>query len=110
MLRHAGGALAVAIILSLGVQFAKGQNSASITVDQLAENGGGLTYHLVNTGTTSLRAPDGSVLPAFSNFAKFDSFADLGTKLFGNWTATSTIASNDSFVFNVQPFGLADVV
>jgi hypothetical protein len=97
-------------IVLCGVYVAQGNPHVDIQVILLPKAGGGYTYEAINNSNGGLlTAPDGTVVPR-SKYMTFDSFADLGARLFGNWTASNfAVYPNTSFVFDVEPFTFADV-
>ncbi len=101
---------------------AQGLRLTQFFVHQEPALGGGLTYTLnTNLGGASnagvadegakLVAPDGTVLRGIMNEVQFNSFAELGALLFGDWTVTEQplMGAARSYTLQLRPFSLNDV-
>jgi hypothetical protein len=101
---------------------AQGLRLTQFFVNQEPALGGGLTYTLkINLAGVSdagvpddgakLVAPDGTELDGIMNEVQFNSFAELGALLFGDWIVTERplMGTARSYTLRVRPFSLNDV-
>jgi hypothetical protein len=110
--------------LSIDAEFAIAQFPVvlSFEVNQRPQPGGGLTYELAvgqlglttgpsGGGTASLTAPSGLVFAASKTTMNFNTFAELGNTLFGNWTGNvhPSTGPDGSYKVRVSTFTLSDV-
>jgi hypothetical protein len=116
--------LAICAAIAFQSQIAVAQiRFVNFTVDQLPQPGGGITYRLlaaqtrasgISSSGTFLTSPNGLIFPSVPSLdamKDFNSFAELGSALFGDWLATENPTSGPDNTYNIRvaPFTLADV-
>jgi hypothetical protein len=116
--------LAICAAIAFQSQFALAQiRFVNFTVDQLPQSGGGITYRLlaaqtrasgISSSGTFLTSPNGLIFPSVPSLdaiKDFNSFAELGSALFGDWLATEhpTSGPDNTYTVRVASFTLADV-